>query len=160
MPRNFITITQEEEDERIAESLRSREKELFDYDFEKKGHEEALAALGDIEWTDELKEYKGLTRDVMIARATANGLTEQTIKLISDLMAKDKHSHEIHAINLETSKSERHYDSILKALPEGKRRDDALLKVKDKERAQKAKQLGMTIEELDAKEAAIKEVKP
>lgn len=141
--RNFITITQEEIDEKHAESIRSRELELLSYDFEKESHEKAIASLGNIEWTDELKEYKGLTRDVMIARALANNLSPAELQLVSNLNAKDKHLHELEAVAIETAKSEKHYDYLVEVLPEGKSRDDAMAKVLINEEAQKRKQLGL-----------------
>ena len=141
--RNFITITQEEIDEKHAEGIRSRELELLSYDFEKESHEKAIASLGNIEWTDELKEYKGLTRDVMIARALANNLSPAELQLVSNLNAKDKHLHELEAVAIETAKSEKHYDYLVEVLPEGKNRDDAMAKVMVKEEAQKRKQLGL-----------------
>lgn len=138
--RQFITITQEELEEKLAENLRSRELELLSYDFEKQNHEEALLALEGIEWTAELVKYRGLPRDAMIARALSDGLDKETIKLISDLESKDKHVLNLQAVIVESSKSERHYDSILAALPEGARRDAALLKVKETELVQRTKQ--------------------
>lgn len=157
MPRQFITVTEAEFNEKLAENLRSRELELLSYDFEKENHEKAILALGDISWTPELEQYKGLPRDAMIVRALANGLSDVDIKTISDLNAKDKHIAEIHAVGVEVAKSERHYDAILTALPAGKTRDDALAAVKVKEDAQKAKQLGITVAELPVDTSAIKQ---
>lgn len=141
--RNFITITQEEIDEKHAEGIRSREMELLSYDFEKESHEKAILALSDIEWTEELKEYKGLTRDVMIARALANNLSQADLQLVSNLNAKDKHLHELQAVALETAKSEKHYDYLVEVLPAGKTRDDAMAKVIAKEENQKRVQIGL-----------------
>lgn len=157
MPRQFITITEDEYNDKLAENLRSRELELLSYDFEKENHEKAILALGDISWTPELEQYKGLPRDAMIVRALANGLSEVDIKTISDLNAKDKHTAEIHAVGVEVAKSERHYEAILQALPVGAKREAALTRVKAKEDIQKAKQLGITVAELPVDISAIKQ---
>lgn len=156
MPRQFITVTEDEYNDKLAENLRSRELELLSYDFEKENHEKAILALGDISWTPELEQYKGLPRDAMIVRALANGLSEADIKTISDLNAKDKHTAEIHAVGVEVAKSERHYDAILEALPAGVKREEALIRVKAKEDIQKAKQLGVAVAELPVDTSAIK----
>lgn len=140
--RNFITITSKEQNEKLAENLRSRELELMSYDFEKENHEKAVVALGNIDWTEALQEYKGLPRDVMVARAMSNDLSPDDIKLVADLNSKDKHLAEINAVNIETAKSERLYDAILEALPEGSERDEALAAVAEKEKLEKAKRLG------------------
>lgn len=140
--RNFITITSKEQNEKLAENLRSRELELMSYDFEKENHEKAVVALGNIDWTEALQEYKGLPRDVMVARAMSNDLSPDDIKLVADLNSKDKHLAEINAVNIETAKSERLYDAILEALPEGPERDEALAAVAEKEKLEKAKRLG------------------
>lgn len=140
--RNFITITSKEQNEKLAENLRSRELELMSYDFEKENHEKAVIALGNIDWTEALQEYKGLPRDVMVARAMSNDLSPDDIKLVADLNSKDKHLAEINAVNIETAKSERLYDAILEALPEGSERDEALAAVAEKEKLEKAKRLG------------------
>lgn len=126
MPRNFITITQKDIDTKMAEQIRSRELELMSYDFERQSHEEAITALGDITWDDKTLEYRGLKRDTMIIRALAAGLDSDAIQRISDLLALDSHKLNLEAVITETSKSERHYDSLLNALPEGEQRDDAL----------------------------------
>lgn len=140
--RNFITITNKEQNEKLAENLRSRELELMSYDFEKENHEKAVIALGNIDWTEALQEYKGLPRDVMVARAMSNDLSSDDIKLVADLNSKDKHLAEINAVNIETAKSERLYDAILESLPEGPERDEALAAVAEKEKLEKAKRLG------------------
>lgn len=157
MPRQFITVTEDEYNDKLAENLRSRELELLSYDFEKENHEKAILALGNISWTPELEQYKGLPRDAMIVRALANGLSEVDIKTISDLNAKDKHMAEIHAVGVEVAKSERHYDAILEALPQGAKRTAALTRVKAKEDIQKAKQLGIAVAELPVDISAIKQ---
>lgn len=143
--RNFITITPKEYNEKLAESLRGRELELLSYDFEKQNHEDALTLLKDIEWTPELEKYKGLPRDAMLSRAISDGLDEISLKLISDLDAKDKHTLNLKAVLLESSKSERQYESLLSALPAGADRDIALSTVKQKEDARVAAELGISI---------------
>lgn len=143
--RNFITITPEEYNEKLAESLRVRELELLSYDFEKKNHEDALTLLKDIEWTPELEKYKGLPRDAMLSRAISDGLDEVTLKKVSDLDSKDKHTLNLKAVLFESAKSERQYESILAALPVGVERDVALSTVKQKEDARVAAELGVSL---------------
>lgn len=143
--RNFLTITSAEYNEKLAESLRSRELEILAYDFEKRSHEDALASLANISWTPELEKYKGLSRDTMIMAAKNDGLDEETILLIANLQAKDRHLINLKAVEVESVKSERQYDSILVALPVGKGRDDAIAAVLQKEAAIIAKETGATI---------------
>lgn len=143
--RNFLTITSAEYNEKLAESLRSRELEILAYDFEKRSHEDALVSLANISWTPELEKYKGLSRDTMIMAAKNDGLDEETILLIANLQAKDRHLVNLKAVEVESVKSERQYDSILVALPVGKGRDDAIAAVLQKEAAIIAKETGATI---------------
>ena len=81
----------------------------------------------------------------MLSKALNDGLNEQTIKLISDLDSKDKHALNLSAVLVESSKSERQYDSILNALPAGLERDAALSAVKQKEDARVAAELGISV---------------
>lgn len=130
MSRNFIFAEQTEVDVKLAESIESREQELMQYDFEKQMREEAIANLGGIEWTESNRKYKGMNRDSMIKTALADGLDSVAIGNISDLLALDIEKINLEAVKIETKKSERIYDSYLRQLPEGKRRDDAVAKVK------------------------------
>ena len=139
MARQFIMLTQEEIDDRVAANIKSRESELMSYDFEKAHHEEAIATIGNLEWPENLLKYRGLARDAMIAKATADGLDGAAISQISNLMALDYHKHNLQAVNVETSKSERHYDHLLTKLPDGERRASAITRLQAKEEAEKAK---------------------
>lgn len=146
----FITITQDEYDEKLAESLRSRELELLGYQFENEGHQKAIADLGDIQWDETTVEYKTLGRDEMIKRALANGLSKAQIEHISKLQALDKHRTESVAVEVESAKSRRHYDNVLVALPEGPRRDAAIAKILAKEAKQKGEVVETPKEEIIA----------
>lgn len=140
MAIQFLTITQEEIDKKLAESLRSRELELLSYYAEKKSHEEILATLADIDWDETNIKYKipGITRDRFIAMAKDDNLDSETIQHIARLHAKEQHKHALEAVAIETGKSERSYASVTSELPEGKRRDDALAAVLAEEAARKA----------------------
>jgi hypothetical protein len=129
MARNFLMVSQQELNIKIAENIRSREMELASYDFEKEHHEQAIAALGDIQWNEATEKYKGLARDVMIARAIADGLDSVTIQTISDLNSLDSHKANLEAVIIETSKSERTYENLVASLPEGNDRDAAFAAV-------------------------------
>jgi len=135
MARTFLTVTQDEIDERVAQTIRSREFELAAYDFEKESHEAAIAALGNIEWTDATRPYRGMPRDAMVAKALADGLSSAQIQAISDLNSLESHRMNLEAVKIETKKSERHYDKAKIALPAGARRTAAIAKVKDAEAA-------------------------
>ncbi len=126
MPRTYLTITQDDIDQKVAENLHSRELELMSYDFERANHEAAIAAFGDISWDETTAPYKGLVRDVMITRALADGLDTETIQNIANLNELESHKLNLQAVIVETAKSERHYDSLLAALPEGAARDTAI----------------------------------
>ncbi len=126
MKRTFISINQDDIDAKLAENLHSRELELMSYDFERESHERAIAQLGNIKWNAKTSEYKNLARDVMVARAIANGLSSAQIQTIADLNALESHKLNLEAVKVETAKSERHYKSILAALPKGPRRKVAL----------------------------------
>lgn len=126
MKRNFISVNQDDIDAKLAENLHSRELELISYDFERASHERVIAQLGNIKWNTETSQYKNLARDVMVARAIANGLNSAQIQEIADLNALESHKLNLESVKVETAKSERHYKSILAALPEGKRRKVAL----------------------------------
>lgn len=135
--RNFITLTQEDIDAKLAESLHSRELELLSYDFERENHETAIASLGDIGWDDTTIPYRGLTRDTMIVRAQTDGKDSEFIQQVADLLSLEKHKSELEAVKVETAKSERHYDSILVSLPE-ERREVAIAALKEKNQAEEA----------------------
>ena len=138
--RNFITITPAEVELKLAENLHSREMELMSYDFERDNHEQAIANLSHLEWDETTTPYKGLARDVMIARAIGAGLDSETIKKISDLNTLENHKLNLEAVKVETAKSERHYDALLTALPEGETREAALAAFAIKKAADEAKQ--------------------
>ena len=129
MSRNFLMVEPTEMNTKIAELIRSRELELMSYDFEAAAHQAAIDALGPIQWDDTTLKYKGLARDVMIARALADGLTGDQITAISNLLALDYHTLNLHAVAIETAKSERHYDNLLATLPAGPDRDTAIATV-------------------------------
>lgn len=126
MPRTFLMVKPEEINTKIAELIRSRELELMSYDFEAANHQAAIDTLGAIQWDDSTLKYRGLTRDVMIAKAMDDGQSADTIKKISDLLALDYHTLNLHAVAVETSKSERNYDNLLAILPAGPVRDTAI----------------------------------
>ena len=126
MKRTFISVNQDDIDAKLAENLQSRELELLSYDFERATHEAAIAQLGNIKWNTETGQYKNLARDVMVARAIANGLNSAQIQEIADLNSLESHRLNLEAVKVETAKSERHYKSILAALPKGARRNVAL----------------------------------
>ena len=130
--RQFVSITQEEIDAKFAESLKAREMELLSYDFEKEAHEQVIQSLGDISWTPENEQYRGMARDKMIEKAMKNGLTEEQIAHIANLLLLDQHKHNLMAVKVETAKSERHYDNVLQKLPAGSRREAALAKLSAK----------------------------
>jgi hypothetical protein len=124
--RTFLLVDQDEIDARVAENIKSRELELLSYDFERANHEAAIESLGDLQWDETTSRYKGMSRDEFIARALADGLDSATIQKVSDLHALASHRLNLEAVKVETAKSERHYDNLLKALPEGDRRDSAI----------------------------------
>lgn len=135
MARTFLIVTQDDIDERIAESLRSRELELASYDYEQRHHEEAIEALGDLVWPEALKIYKGLPRDPMIIRAMEDGISAADIQTLVDLTALDNHKVQLQAVKTELAKSERHLQTTLTALPAGSRRNAAIAKVLAKQNA-------------------------
>ncbi len=138
--RTFITLTQEDIDAKLAESLHSREMELLSYDFERENHEAAIASLGDIGWDDTTIPYRGLARDAMIVRAQTDGQDSEFIQQVSNLLALEKHKAELEAVKVETAKSERHYESILTSFPE-ERRETALATFKEKTQAEEVARL-------------------
>jgi hypothetical protein len=138
MPRQFLTITQDDIDAKIMENLNSRENELASYDFERVNHEAAIAALGDIKWDGITRPYKGLARDVMIARALGDGLTSEQIQAISDLNTLEYHKANLEAVKIETAKSERQYDNLVASIPACDRFDTALTKFTEKQATEQA----------------------
>lgn len=133
MARTFVAATQDEIDLRIAEGIKAREMELAAYDFERKSHEAAIAALGDLKWDETTAEYRGMPRDEMAARALADGLTSEQIQAISDLNALEAHRVNLEAVKIETKRAEQHYESALTSLPAGARRDAAITKLREAE---------------------------
>ena len=137
MTRQFISLTQDEIDEKVAENLHSRESELMSYDFEQANHEAAIVTLGALAWDDTILKYKGLSRDAMIVRALADGLDTAAIQKVSDLNTLEFHKMNLEAVKTEIAKSERHYDGLKSALPAGLRRDAAMAAAKAKRDAPK-----------------------
>lgn len=129
MPRTFITLTQDDLDAKVATNISSRELELASYDFSRASHEHAIASLGNIQWDESVTAYRGMGRDQMVKSALADGKDADTIQKIGDLLALDFHTAELQAVILETAKSERFYNALLAALPEGAQRDTALATV-------------------------------
>lgn len=135
MPVEFITLTQDDLDKKIAEGINSRETELNSYYYELQSHQNAIDALGDIAWDDTTMKYRGLDRDVFVAMAIADGCDSTKIQAISDLLALDYHKHNLEVVKIEIAKSERHYNNLLAALPAGDRRDNAIAAVMTTEEA-------------------------
>lgn len=130
---DFITITQDDVDVKLATALNSRELEIAAYSFEQAAHEQSIAALtaslAGVTWDTSAAQssaYRNLNRDAMIARALSDGLSEAQILVISDLQSLDFHRLNLLAVKVETAKVTRHYSNLLAQLPEGARRDTAL----------------------------------
>lgn len=121
MARQFLTITQTDTDTQVALAIKSREQELAAYDMELESHQAAVDAMVGIEWTEKLERYKGLSRDVMIANATNDGMTSEDIQMASELNSRDNHIRAIEAVKIEITKSERIYNDLLARLPEERR---------------------------------------
>ena len=134
MARQFVALTQDEIDDRIAESIRSREFELLGYDYEKAGHQSVVTEVDGrgVSWTAETEKYKGMSRDTFIKEAMNDGLTEQQMIDVFDCLRRDAAKTQLKAVELETKRSEAHYTNALEALPQG-RRAAAFLRVKAKE---------------------------
>lgn len=134
MARQFVALTQDEIDDRIAESIKSREFELMGYDYEKTGHQSIIADVEGrgIAWTESTNKYKGMSRDAFIKEAMNDGLTEQQITNVFDCLRCDMAKMQLKAVELETKRSESHYTNALEALPQG-RRAAAFARVKAKE---------------------------
>jgi trans-2-enoyl-CoA reductase len=139
MPRQFIAITQEDIDARVAESIKAREFELLGYDFEKAGHEAVIAEIEakNLRWTAETEKYKGLTRDQLIKSAMRDSLDAQTVKDIADLGRLDFAKANLAAVEIETARSESHYTHAVASIPE-ERLATALTALRAKEEAVKA----------------------
>lgn len=126
MARDFVILTQADVDVLVARNIRAREFELAAYDFERDGHEKSIALIGALVWESADLPYRGLSRDAMIARALKDGLDETAILRLGDLIALDGHMLNLQAVKIETTRSERHYDALLTALPKGAARDAAV----------------------------------
>ena len=137
MARQFVALTQDEIDDRIAESIRSREFELLGYDYEKSGHQSVVTEVDGrgVSWTTETEKYKGMSRDTFIKEAMNDGLTEQQMIDVFDCLRRDAAKIQLKAVEFETKRSEAHYTNSLEALPQG-RRAAAFLRVKAKVGAQ------------------------
>lgn len=121
----YLTINQADLNIKIAKNIQSRENELASYAFETAHYQAAIAQLGAIAWTAETLAYKGLSRDVMIARAQQAGLTPDEVTQLANLQALDSYSLNLQAVAIETAKSQQAYQSLLTALPAGPDRDIA-----------------------------------
>lgn len=129
MARNYLVLTQGDADKKIAEGISSREHELMAYDFEADSHNLAIATLGNIQWSDANRKYKNMDRDQMIALATHDGLSESEILTIANLRALDRHRLNLLAVKVEIAHSEKSYNALLAALPDGDRRAAAFAAV-------------------------------
>jgi hypothetical protein len=121
MPREFLLISQDEIDLKTAENLHAREMELLSYDLELEHHTNSVASLKHLQWDQSLLKYRGLSRDAMIAKAMADGLSSEQIQKVSDLNTLDFHLRNIEAVRVETAKSERIYGHLKNALPPERR---------------------------------------
>ena len=125
MARNFVFVTQEEIDLKLAESIKSRELEMLSYDMEQASYEQNISTIeNDLKVSAQSvpeHPYKGLQRDSMIVRALADGLSSDEIKKAADLIALENCKLNLEAVKVELAKSERHYDHLLTLLPEERR---------------------------------------
>lgn len=120
MARTFIAITQADIDLKLAQSIKSRELELLNYDFEQASHEAVIASSAD-NWDAGTSKYKGLSRDLLIKAVQADGASKATLTRVAALANKDKAAHELEAVKIELAKSEKHLTNLLTLLPEERR---------------------------------------
>lgn len=108
MARNFVIISQDRIDDRVAKALQAREFELASYDFEVQVHADTLANA-DSEWLD--------AREID-AHGNSTGVTNR-----DRIIAMKK------AVEQQRSISEQRYAAQLMQLPEGPRRDNAIARL-------------------------------
>jgi hypothetical protein len=128
MGRTFLLLNQLEHEDKIMESIKSREQEIAAYDFEHDAHAAAITALGNISWDQSNIKYRGMPREALIATALADGLTSEQLAVIYDLIALDQSKANLEAVKIERGRSERIYAHLLNTIPTGKSSEDAVVR--------------------------------
>lgn len=124
MAREFLTRTQNDDDDHIAANIASREAELAAYDANIVLYTQQLAALTDVPETipTELERFKGKANEQIFAL----GATAEEAASASDWNHRERIKLLLFTEQAECKKSELAYAALLDALPEGARRTAAL----------------------------------
>jgi hypothetical protein len=127
MAITYITLTQDEIDLKIAQSIRAREEEHFHYELNRKNYEELLnsaemKALPE-KWPDELSKYQGISRDKAIEQIDDNA----TLATVQALQLRDQIKRLHKAESLEAARVEKYHSQLADKLPKAKAARDAAL---------------------------------
>lgn len=130
MPRTFLTRNQDHLDDEVASAIISREAELANYDLNQLSLTEQLKAFADLtdEWPENLLPLKGKAGE----QQAASNFSDDDIKLAARYSQRDRLWVLELTNHMECQKSEVTYNSLLVQLPEGPRRDAALVRVQAK----------------------------
>lgn len=134
---DYIFLTDEEKHDRIAQAMLDREREHFAYELNRLNYEEILKTFKDLpdEWPEEIAKFKGLGSEQL-----AQALHGDDYDLAVQYQLRDRMRHLHKTTCCEQAKGCKVYDALLVQLPEGKNRDDAVQRCKDREAAKKAKE--------------------
>lgn len=125
MPRNFLTLSNDDVDDKLIEAIAGREQELASYDANIEAYASMLADMDaelPAQWPSELLKFKGKSSEQIYA---IGGTDEQMI-LASKLNHRDRIKMLHFTEQAEMRKSEAAYSKALKKLPAGAKRDAAI----------------------------------
>lgn len=135
----YLSLTEQERDEAIAEAIHSREIEHFHYNLNAANYQELLdgmTAIPDV-WPENLRALRGRTRDEIIAMASSPEDADVALQIaekdrLRKLLASEKHERE---------KVKTYHARLVGKFPNAQKRDAALAAVKVKREAEKAARL-------------------
>ncbi len=85
MTNEFLVLTKEKVNERIAHGISACENDLVSYAVEIANHTAALATIGSLSWDDGNMKYRWMKRDDMIRDAMNAGLSSEEMQKIASM---------------------------------------------------------------------------
>ncbi len=131
MPLQYKHLSQEDQDDALAQAILSREREHHSYELNRINYEQMLADMADLPgWPANLVKYRGTTGEQL-----AQALTGDDFTLVTRLQFRDRVKLLLATTLVEQAKTEAVYVALEKQLPEGARRTAAIERVQDRESA-------------------------
>ncbi len=131
MPLKYKHLSQEDQDDALAQAILSREKEHHNYELNRINYEAMLEEMEDLpDWPANLVKYRAFAGEALAA-----ALDGPDYDLACKLQFRDRVKLLLATTIAEQAKVEAVYVALEKQLPDGNRRTAAIKRVQDRESA-------------------------